>query len=88
MNDIREIIDTLNEIPDPFSVDGIIKTFEASSQKVIKSFAIYFCKEDSTEAALWYVSANKTVINNKENNGQKACKTGLSGYISHIIGQY
>ena len=70
MNDIREIIDTLNEIPDPFSVDGIIKTFEASSQKVIKSFAIYFCKEDSTEAALWYVSANKTVINNKENNEQ------------------
>lgn len=68
MNDIKEIIDTLNEIPDPFSVDGIIKTFEASSKKVIKSFAVYFCKEDSTEASLWYVSADKTVINKQENN--------------------
>lgn len=68
MNDIIKIINVLNDIPDPFSVDGIIKTFEASSKKVIKSFAIYFYKEGSEEAALWYISENKSVINKKDNN--------------------
>lgn len=68
MNDIIKIINTLNEIPEPFSVDGIIKTFEASSKNVIESFAIYFYKEGNNEANLWYVSANKSVIDNKDNN--------------------
>ncbi|WP_028329811.1 GGDEF domain-containing protein [Brachyspira alvinipulli] len=70
MNDIIKIIKTLNEIPEPFSVDGIIKTFEASSKKLIKSFAIYFYKEGSSEASLWYISDNKSVMNKKENNEQ------------------
>lgn len=68
MNDITKIINILNEIPDPFSVDGIVKTFEASSKKVVKSFAIYFYKEGNDEAVLWYISANKDVIDKKENN--------------------
>ena len=68
MNDIIKIINTLNEIPEPFSVDGIIKTFEASSKNVIESFAVYFYKEGNDEANLWYVSANKSVIDNKDNN--------------------
>ena len=68
MNDIIKIINTLNKIPEPFSVDGIIKTFEASSKKIIKSFAVYFYKEGSKEASLWYISENKSVIDKKDNN--------------------
>lgn len=68
MNDIIKIINTLNEIPEPFSVDGIIKTFELNSKNVIESFAVYFYKEGNDEANLWYVSANKSVIDNKDNN--------------------
>ena len=68
MNDIIKIIKTLNEIPEPFSVDGIIKTFEINSKKFIKSFAIYFYKEGNKEASLWYISENKSVINEQENN--------------------
>ncbi|WP_300757703.1 GGDEF domain-containing protein [uncultured Brachyspira sp.] len=68
MNDIIKIINILNEIPEPFSVDGIIKTFELNSKNVIESFAVYFYKEGNDEANLWYVSANKSVIDNKDNN--------------------
>ncbi|KLI22224.1 GGDEF domain-containing protein [Brachyspira hyodysenteriae] len=68
MNDIIKVINILNDIPEPFSVDGIIKTFEASSKDFIKSFAVYFYKEGSEEARLWYTSKNKLVINDKKNN--------------------
>ena len=68
MNDIIKVINILNDIPEPFSVDGIIKTFEESSKDFIKSFAIYFYKDDSKESRLWYISKNKLVINDKTNN--------------------
>ncbi len=68
MNDIIKVINVLNDIPEPFSVDGIIKTFEASSKNFIKSFAIYFYRDSIEESRLWYVSKNKLVINEKENN--------------------
>ncbi|WP_300369540.1 GGDEF domain-containing protein [Brachyspira sp.] len=68
MNDIINIINILNKIPEPFSVDGIIKTFETNSKNFIKSFAIYFYKDNTNESRLWYVSKNKSVINGKENN--------------------
>ncbi len=32
IKEINKIIKTLNNIPEPFSVDGIIKTFEKSSK--------------------------------------------------------
>ena len=68
MNDVIKVINILNDIPEPFSVDGIIKTFEASSKDFIKSFAVYFYKEEIREARLWYTSKNKLVINDKTNN--------------------
>lgn len=68
MNDVIKVINILNDIPEPFSVDGIIKTFEASSKDFIKSFAVYFYKEEIGEARLWYTSKNKLVINDKTNN--------------------
>ena len=68
MNDIIKVINILNNIPEPFSVDGIIKTFESSSKDFIKSFALYFYKENTEESRLWYVSKNKLVINDKSNN--------------------
>ncbi|WP_295162088.1 GGDEF domain-containing protein [uncultured Brachyspira sp.] len=68
MNDIVKVINILNEIPEPFSVDGIIKTFEANSKKIIKSFAVYFNKDNTEESRLWYVSENKSVISKKGNN--------------------
>ncbi|MEI0557957.1 GGDEF domain-containing protein [Brachyspira intermedia] len=68
MNDVIKVINILNDIPEPFSVDGIIKTFEASSKDFIKSFAVYFYKEEIGEARLWYTSQNKLVINDKTNN--------------------
>ncbi|MEI0486211.1 GGDEF domain-containing protein [Brachyspira intermedia] len=68
MNDVIKVINILNDIPEPFSVDGIIKTFEASSKDFIKSFAVYFYKEEIGEARLWYTSKNKLVINDKMNN--------------------
>lgn len=77
MNDIIKIINMLNKIPEPFSVDGIIKTFEANSKDFIKSFAVYFYKYDTKEARLWYVSKNKLVINKKENN--KECSLYARG---------
>lgn len=73
---IANVIDNLKIIPEPFSVDGIINTFSSSieNEKLIKSFAIYFSKNDV--ASLWYKSnkykteyANildvENVINNK-----------------------
>ena len=68
MNDVIKVINILNDIPEPFSVDGIIKTFESSSKDFIKSFAVYFYKEEIGEARLWYTSKNKLVINDKTNN--------------------
>ncbi|MEI0549044.1 GGDEF domain-containing protein [Brachyspira intermedia] len=68
MNDVIKVINILNDIPEPFSVDGIIKTFEASSKDFIKSFSVYFYKEEIGEARLWYTSKNKLVINDKTNN--------------------
>ena len=68
MNDVIKVINILNDIPEPFSVDGIIKTFESSSKDFIKSFAVYFYKEEIGEARLWYTSKNKLVINDKINN--------------------
>lgn len=68
MNDVIKVINILNDIPEPFSVDGIIKTFEASSKDFIKSFAVYFYKDGSEESRLWYVSENKLVLNDKTNN--------------------
>lgn len=68
MNDIIKVINILNDIPEPFSVDGIIKTFEVSSKDFIKSFAIYFYKNENGESRLWYISKNKSVINDKSNN--------------------
>lgn len=63
MDDIKKQIDkiikTLNEIPEPFSVDGIIKIFENNSKKLIKNFAIYFYKENR-DLILWYISNKKS----------------------------
>ena len=66
MNEIKEInkiIKSLNEIPEPFSVDGIIKIFENNSKKIIKNFAIYFYKENG-ETILWNISNNKFDLKN------------------------
>ena len=66
MNEIKEInkiIKSLNEIPEPFSVDGIIKIFETNSKKIIKNFAIYFNKENG-DSVLWYISNNKFDLKN------------------------
>ncbi|MEI0596227.1 GGDEF domain-containing protein [Brachyspira pilosicoli] len=66
IKEINKIIKTLNNIPEPFSVDGIIKTFEKSSKKIIKNFALYFYKDNNSN--LWY-STSKSII--KENNKYK-----------------
>ncbi|WP_281815365.1 GGDEF domain-containing protein [Brachyspira pilosicoli] len=66
IKEINQIIKTLNNIPEPFSVDGIIKTFEKSSKKIIKNFALYFYKDNNSN--LWY-STSKNII--KENNKYK-----------------
>ena len=66
MNEIKEInkiIKSLNEIPEPFSVDGIIKIFENNSKKIIKNFALYFYKENG-ETILWNISNNKFDLKN------------------------
>ena len=65
IKEINKIIKTLNNIPEPFSVDGIIKTFEKSSKKIIKNFALYFYKDNNSN--LWY-STSKNII--KENNNK------------------
>ncbi|WP_432633508.1 GGDEF domain-containing protein [Brachyspira sp.] len=63
MKEINKIIKSLNEIPEPFSVDGIIKIFENNSKKIIKNFAIYFYKENG-ETILWNISNNKFDLKN------------------------
>ena len=62
MNDIIKVINALSNIPDPFSVDGIIKTFKLNTKKFIRSFDIYFYRDET--ALHWY----KSKINNKINN--------------------
>ncbi|EKV56657.1 GGDEF domain-containing protein [Brachyspira hampsonii 30446] len=85
MNDIIKVINILNEIPEPFSVDGIIKTFEASTKDFVKSFAIYFHKDNTAESRLWYVSENKLVINEKENNREYILSARGNRFGSIII---
>ena len=63
IKEINKIIKSLNKIPEPFSVDGIIKIFENNSKKLIKNFSIYFNKENG-ETILWYVSNNKSDLKN------------------------
>lgn len=63
IKEIKKIVKSLNEIPEPFSVDGIIKTFENNSKKIIKNFEIYFYKENG-ETVLWYVSDGKHDLKN------------------------
>ena len=63
IKEINKIIKSLNKIPEPFSVDGIIKIFENNSKKLIKNFSIYFNKENG-ETILWYVSNNKFDLKN------------------------
>lgn len=57
MNNVKKSIEILKNTPEPFSVDGIIKSFEISSKKIIKNFAIYFDKEANKTPNLWYASS-------------------------------
>ena len=63
IKELNKIIKTLNNIPEPFSVDGIIKNFEKSSKKIIKNFALYFYKDNNSN--LWYSTSKNIKENNK-----------------------
>ena len=67
IKEINKIIKTLNNIPEPFSVDGIIKAFEKGSKKIIKNFALYFYKDNNSN--LWYSTSKN--IEEKNNNKYK-----------------
>lgn len=78
IKEINKIIKTLNNIPEPFSVDGIIKTFEKSSKKIIKNFALYFYKDNNSN--LWY-STSKNILKENHNKYKLQARNYEFGYL-------
>lgn len=63
---ILEIINALKHIPEPFSIDGIIKTFEKEliKFKISNKISVFFDKNCQLNPKLWYSSLEFDKINN------------------------
>lgn len=82
MNNIESIINILKNIPEPFSVDGIIKSFEKYSKKIIGNFAIYFNKTSNNSPALWYSNFHFDKIDMAKQTIERNSIITENGFIS------
>ena len=88
LKEVNNTIKILNDIPDPCSVDGIIKIFESNSKSIINNFAIYFYKEGTKDSFLWYDTDKDKVYDSKYLLISRGYEFGYICIDSHLDSAY